>query len=134
MTKKHVPRIIVRHQGQMPRERTGCGWRDRLISWEDHALAPAAYVHAVEIEDSQLHYHKQATELYYVLEGGGVLLLDGVEHEVRKGSLVQIPPRVVHGAKGKMRVLVVGIPRIADDDYFPARAHSPRKAKARHKP
>ena len=35
-----------------------------------------------------------------------------------KGSLVHIPPGVVHGAKGKMRVLVIGIPDIADDDLF----------------
>jgi hypothetical protein len=32
--------------------------------------------------------------------------------------LVHIPPGVVHGARGKMRVLVVGIPDIAEDDYF----------------
>ncbi len=30
------------------------------------------------------------------------------------------PPGIVHGAKGQMRVLVVGIPDIADEDmYFP---------------
>jgi quercetin dioxygenase-like cupin family protein len=61
-----------------------------------------------------------ATELYYVLEGEGTVSLDGEEHAVRKGSLVHIPPGVVHGAKGKMRVLVVGIPDIADEDYFEA--------------
>jgi hypothetical protein len=34
--------------------------------------------------------------------------------------LVHIPPGVVHGAQGRMRVLVVGIPDIADDDlYYP---------------
>jgi hypothetical protein len=27
---------------------------------------------------------------------------------------------VVHGARGRMRVLVIGIPDIADDDYFEA--------------
>jgi quercetin dioxygenase-like cupin family protein len=37
---------------------------------------------------------------------------------VAKGSLVHIPPGVVHGARGQMRVLVVGVPDIADDDYF----------------
>jgi quercetin dioxygenase-like cupin family protein len=45
-------------------------------------------------------------------------VLDGVEQVVRKGSLVHIPPGVVHGAKGRMRVLVVGIPDIADDALF----------------
>ena len=46
------------------------------------------------------------------------MTLDGVEHPVRKGSLVHIAPGVVHGAKGRVRVLVIGIPDIADDDLF----------------
>ena len=35
-----------------------------------------------------------------------------------KGSVVHIPPGVVHGAKGKMRALVVGIPDMAEEDLF----------------
>jgi mannose-6-phosphate isomerase-like protein (cupin superfamily) len=66
------------------------------------------------------HYHKKSTELYYVLDGGGTVKLDGVEHQVTKGSLVHIPPRVVHSAHGRMRVLVVGIPDIDDNDYYEA--------------
>ena len=87
-----------------------------LISRGDEDTA--AWVHAVDIDGAKLHYHKQATELYYVLDGEGTVSLDGVEHQVRKGSLVHIPPGVVHGAKGRMRVLVVGIPDISDADLF----------------
>jgi len=112
--------VLVRHEGATPRERSACGWRDRLISREDAALGPAAWAHAVDIEHAKLHYHKRATELYYVLEGGGQIILDGLKQEIRKGSLVHIPPGVVHGARGKMRVLVIGIPDIAEDDYFEA--------------
>lgn len=110
--------LLIRHEGHTPRERSTCGWRDRLISHEDTALGPAAWAHAVDIDGARLHYHKRSTELYYVLEGGGTVVLDGVEQPVSKGSLVHIPPGVVHGARGKMRVLVVGIPDIAEDDYF----------------
>ncbi len=113
-------RVLVRHEGHTPRERSACGWRDRLISVEDASFSPAAWAHAVDIEDSKLHYHKRSTEIYYVLEGGGTLMLDGVPHEVKKGSLAHIPPGVVHGARGRMRVLVLGIPDIASDDYFEA--------------
>lgn len=112
--------VVVRHEGHTLRERSACGWRDRLISVEDAPLAPAAWVHAVDIQDAKLHYHKRSTELYYVLEGSGQLWLDGVAHEVKKGSLAHIPPGVLHGARGQMRVLVVGIPDIASDDYFEA--------------
>lgn len=113
-------RILIRHEGQTPREQSACGWRDRLISREDSELGPSAWAHAVDIDGAKPHFHKVATELYYVLEGGGKVTLDGVDHEVRKGSLVHIPPGVVHSATGKMRVLVVGIPDIGDDDYYEA--------------
>ena len=107
---------VVRHEGEVERERSTCGWRDRLISRADSGVA--AWVHAVEIDGSKPHYHRRGVELYYVLEGEGVVVLDGREHAVRKGSVVHIPPGVVHGAQGKMRVLVVGIPDIDDDDLF----------------
>ena len=109
-------KTLVRHEGEAPRERSTCGWRDRLISREDSDVA--AWAHAVDIDGARLHYHKRSTELYYVLHGEGVVLLDGVEHPVKPGSIVHIPPGVVHGAKGRMRVLVVGIPDIADDDLY----------------
>jgi len=109
-------KTLVRNEGETPRERSTCGWRDRLISREDSGVA--AWAHAVDIDGARAHYHKRSTELYYVLDGEGSVVLDGVEHPVRKGSLVHIPPGIVHGAKGRMRVLVVGIPDIADDDLF----------------
>lgn len=113
-------RTIIRHEGEVPRERSSCGWRDRLISREDAELGPAAWAHAVDIDGAKPHFHKVATELYYVLEGSGTVTLDGVDHVVRKGSLIHIPPEVIHSASGRMRVLVVGIPDISDDDYFTA--------------
>ena len=74
----------------------------------------------IDIDGARPHFHRRATELYYGLEGEGGVVLDGKEHAVRKGSIVHIPPGVVHGARGRMRVLVVGIPDIAEDDYFEA--------------
>ena len=115
-----LPQLIVRHEGHTMRERSACGWRDRLISSEDSSLSPVAWVHAVDIDGAILHYHKRSTELYYVLAGDGSVILDGVEHSVSTGSLIHIPPGVVHGARGRMRVLVVGVPDIAEDDYFEA--------------
>ena len=72
----------------------------------------------MDIDGAREHYHKVATELYYVLEGEGDVVLDGEPVSVSKGSLLHIPPGVVHGARGKMRVLVVGIPDMSDDDLF----------------
>ncbi len=117
MTAEAGLKPLIRHEGEAPRERSTCGFRDRLLSREDgHAVA--AWAHAVDIDGARPHYHKIATELYYVLDGEGSVILDGEEHAVRKGSIVHIPPGVVHAAKGRVRVLVVGIPHMAEDDIF----------------
>ncbi len=110
--------VLVRHEGEAPRERSTCGWRHLLISRQDREQKVAAWAHAVDIDGAREHYHKTGTELYYVLEGEGTVVLDGAEHAVRKGSIVHIPPGVVHGARGRMRVLVVGIPDISEEDLF----------------
>lgn len=117
MSATTAPQLLIRHESDSPAERSTCGWRYRLLSKEDEEQA-AAWAHAVDIDGARLHYHKVSTELYYVLDGEGSVMLDGEEHPVRKGSLVQIPPSVVHGARGRMRVLVVGIPHMRDDDLF----------------
>ncbi len=115
---------LVRHEGEAPRERSSCGFRDRLISREDAGQA-VAWAHAVDIDGARPHYHKVATELYYVIEGEGTVTLDGIDHIVRRGSIVQIPPGVVHAASGRVRVLVVGIPDMSDDDlYFPEESNA----------
>jgi mannose-6-phosphate isomerase-like protein (cupin superfamily) len=113
--------VLVRHEGDAPSERSTCGWRHLLISRQDRDSNVAAWAHAVDIDGAREHYHKVSTEIYYVLEGEGALMLDGVEHKLAKGSIAHIPPGVVHGARGRMRVLVIGIPDISPDDlFFPA--------------
>ena len=110
--------LLVRHEESAERERSTCGWRHLLLSRQDRDRGLAAWAHAVDIDGAREHYHKLGTELYYVLDGEGSVMLDGVEHPVRTGSIVHIPPGVVHGARGRMRVLVVGIPDISDEDLF----------------
>ena len=110
--------LLLRHEDEASKEPSACGNRYRLLSKGDKNLA--AWAHAVDIDGAKPHYHKRATELYYVLEGTGKVVLDGKEQEVRPGTIIHIPPGVVHGAIGKMRILVIGIPDIDDSDvYFP---------------
>ena len=63
--------VLVRHESEVDRERSTCGWRYRLISTGDDDAA--AWSHVVDIDGSRDHYHKRAAELYYVLEGEGVV-------------------------------------------------------------
>ncbi|MEA3226167.1 MAG: cupin domain-containing protein [Planctomycetota bacterium] len=113
---------LVRHEDKSSRERSTCGWRYRLISEGDKNNV--AWVHVVDIDGAKPHYHKRAIELYYVLEGEGTIRLEGQEHAIRKGSVVQIPPGVVHSGTGRMRVLVVAIPNVKDDMFYPEQDQS----------
>lgn len=112
----HPVNLILRHEEDAVKERSACGYRYRLLSKGDEDVA--AWAHAVDINGARPHFHKRTTELYYVLEGEGKVFLDGEEREVRPGTMIHIPPGVVHGALGKMRVLVIGIPDIDDTDLF----------------
>jgi len=109
---------VIRHEDEAPRERSTCGWRHLLVSRQDRDKGVAAWVHAVDIDGAREHYHKRGTEIYYVLDGEGTIRLDGTDHPIRRGSLVHIPPGVVHGATGRMRILVVGIPDMSPEDAF----------------
>ncbi len=80
-------------------------------------LAPGASFH--------VHRHTPP-EVYYLLEGEGVITLDDHEHPVATGSSVFIPSRVWHGLRntgtGLLRFYyVLGADAIGDVDYdFPA--------------
>ena len=45
-----------------------------------------------------LHRHTPP-EIYYVLEGSGIVTLDGVEHEIAAGAAVFIPGDCEHGIR-----------------------------------
>lgn len=127
MTTERPKPVLVRHEADARQEPSTCGMRYRLISREDVELGIAAWAHTVDIDGSSPHYHREGTELYYVLEGEGTIRLDNEEHAIRKGSLIHIPPGVIHSATGRMRVLVVGIPDIREDDlFFPERDGPPQ--------
>ena len=48
---------------------------------------------------SPAHYHKVTSELYHVVEGSGVMILDGREHNVAPGDCISITAGVVHSIK-----------------------------------
>lgn len=66
-------------------ENTGSARLDFRIS----RYAPAAYVAE--------HAHKVQEQIYYVLEGQGVLTLDGAPHLMGPEDYFYVPPGVVHG-------------------------------------
>ena len=79
-------------------------------------------VHQTEISaDARAHYHRELTEVYYVLECGpeAHLELDGQRVPVARGHCILIRPGVRHRAIGKMKVLVIVSPKFdPSDEWF----------------
>jgi mannose-6-phosphate isomerase-like protein (cupin superfamily) len=76
----------------------------RLGPYEIETLIPladegAATAYRVRIEPHQrtaTSYHKLAEELYLVLAGKGIAVLDGVEYQLRTGDFLRLPPGTTH--------------------------------------
>lgn len=79
-------------------------------------------VHVTEISvDARLHYHKRLTETYYFLECGSNAQIQLNEDiiDVHPGMCVLIRPGVRHRAIGKMKVLIVVLPKFdPEDEWF----------------
>lgn len=73
--------------------------------------APAAFV--------QEHVHKVQEQIYYVLEGEGLLTLDAERHVMRPHDYVYVPPGIAHSftnaGLGGLVFLVVTTPATDED-------------------
>lgn len=71
---------------------------------------------------TERHYHRASEEIYLLLEGGGLLELDGDEREVGPGDAVLIPPGAWHalraGADGARLLCMCAPPYSHDDTYL----------------
>ena len=94
-----------------------CGFARRAFIEDSDRTAS---IHLVEIsEDARPHYHKKMTEIYTILQGEGVVELDGEKIPVKPFTVIKIKPGCVHRAIGKLRILNVAIPAFdAEDEWF----------------
>jgi len=111
------PRFAIADFNAIEPVRCPCGWAKRAFA---QASDGRATFHVTTIEaDSRTHYHKRLTEIYYVLEGEGVMELDGESHRLKPGLSVLIKPGCRHRAVGKLTVAIVALPAFdADDEWF----------------
>lgn len=79
-------------------------------------------IHVTEIaEDARVHYHRTLTETYYFLECGpdARMELNGEQIPVRPGICIMIRPGTRHRAVGRMKVLIVVLPKFDPaDEWF----------------
>jgi mannose-6-phosphate isomerase-like protein (cupin superfamily) len=104
---------------QLPGVACPCGTARRAFA--DVADFPGT-VHVTEIStDARLHYHKTLTETYYVLEcdDDARIQLDDQLIPVHAGMCVMIRPNVRHRAVGRMKVLIIVLPKFdPSDEWF----------------
>jgi mannose-6-phosphate isomerase-like protein (cupin superfamily) len=69
---------------------------------------------------TQRHYHKNSEEFYFILEGSGVMELDGESREVRTGDAILIPRHAWHQitAREALRFLCCCAPPYAHEDTY----------------
>ncbi len=94
-----------------------CGQARRAFMNDRNEVAS---MHLVEIKrDSETHYHKRMTEIYYVLEGEGHIELDGQSYPLSPGTAVMIQPGCRHRAVGEgLRILNVPVPKFDPEDEW----------------
>lgn len=116
MKERIAAKPIIRRLNDIETVRGVCGFRRSMITADDTDVANVSHL---VIDDSKEHYHREMTEFYYVLRGGGEMVLDGESTPIREGDLVLIPPGVKHTSEGEMEVLIFGVPpQETEDIYF----------------
>jgi mannose-6-phosphate isomerase-like protein (cupin superfamily) len=109
---------LVRRLAEAPTVPCPCGQSTRLLTRADE---PACNFHITFIQDSVKHYHKECTEVYYILQGQGKMELNDDVIDVEPGMLVYIEPFTPHrlwSAEG-VRTIVLGVPAMKpEDEYF----------------
>ncbi|MEM9283517.1 MAG: cupin domain-containing protein [Verrucomicrobiota bacterium] len=94
-----------------------CGQAKRAFMNQENDVAS---MHLVEIKkDSEVHFHRRMTEIYYVLEGEGHIELDDEVYPLNPGTAVLIKPGCRHRAVGAgLRILNVPVPKFDPEDEF----------------
>jgi mannose-6-phosphate isomerase-like protein (cupin superfamily) len=68
----------------------------------------------------QPHYHPE-TEIYFIVQGSGIVVIGPKEHYVQKGSVLVIPPNIAHFTipKKDLIMAIVNTPPFNVDNYYP---------------
>jgi len=69
---------------------------------------------------TERHWHKASEEIYFILEGGGFMEVDGVTRNLNPGDAVLIPPGAWHqiSTHAGVRFLCCCAPPYSHDDTF----------------
>jgi mannose-6-phosphate isomerase-like protein (cupin superfamily) len=108
---------FVRRLDDAPTVACSCGQSTRPLTLAD---TPVCNLHVTFITDSVKHFHRETTEVYYILEGRGKMELNDDVIDVEPGMIIYIEPFTAHrlvSATG-VRTIVFGVPAYKPGDEF----------------
>jgi mannose-6-phosphate isomerase-like protein (cupin superfamily) len=109
---------LVRRTADAPTVPCPCGDSTRVLTAADGA--PLS-LHITSIRDAQRHYHRETTEVYYILSGTGKMELGGDWVDLEPGTVLWIEPGTRHRlvSESGVTTLVVALPAFnAGDEFF----------------
>jgi len=85
---------------------------------ELYKSARISLAEATVYQETKRHFHKTAEEIYHILEGSGIMEIEGKSKEVSEGDTVVILPEEKHRifADKKVRFLCFCSPPYSDED------------------
>ncbi|MGD2158365.1 MAG: cupin domain-containing protein [Anaerolineales bacterium] len=108
---------LVAQMEAIPPIACACGFTRRAFTDDGDQLAS---LHLLDVqEDARVHYHKNITEIYFILEGEGHMEVDGDTVPVKPMTGVLLKPGCRHRAVGELRVAIIAIPAFdPEDEWF----------------
>src|SRR5206468_3128092 len=108
---------LIRRAADAPTVPCPCGDSTRILTVADGA--PCS-LHVTSIRDATRHYHRDTTEVYYILSGTGQIELNGDWVHLEPGTVVWIEPGTRHrlvSADG-VTTIVFALPAFNPADEF----------------
>jgi mannose-6-phosphate isomerase-like protein (cupin superfamily) len=117
------PAMVIRKRDEQPPFTTKDGSTIRsLLDRSNAPVAQQSLAEATLLEGggTQRHHHKLSEEFYYILEGSGIMEIDGETREVGPGDAVLIPAGAWHELRAltAMRLLCCCAPPYSHDDTW----------------
>ncbi len=71
-------------------------------------------------KETLYHFHETSEEVYYILEGRGMMRVEGEQREVKNDHTIVLPKGTKHNIKnigeGDLRILCISIPPYTHED------------------
>ena len=114
-TLTHKQNWIIKRAGDRSEFRSVCGFRKNVLTPADQTRVSISHL---RINESREHYHKVLEEVYFVLKGEGVMVLNGERFPIAEGDAVVVRPGVRHHSEGEIEVLIICCPPFEDGDCY----------------